>query len=122
MRESGAAINLAPADGDTPATSALIQELRRQVEREAQAKLQKQQLALPGPPGVGQGGTGKKAQDGDDDSSSSEDEELPPDPQNCTVSGPGFTVGLEWSGQGCGYRAEHEMGFSCMPATVDTHM
>lgn len=89
-------MNLAPVDGDTPATSALITALRRQVEQEAQAKAEKQQkqLALPGPPGQqasGKGG-GTKGKEEQDDSSSSEDEELPPDPQNCSVSGPGFTV------------------------------
>lgn len=82
-------------DGDTPATAALISALRRQVESEAkarEAKEQAKQLALPGPPGQPQQ---KKAQEKeDDDSSSSEEEELPPDPQNCTVSGPGFTVSV----------------------------
>uniref|UniRef100_A0A7S3R2H4 YtkA-like domain-containing protein n=1 Tax=Dunaliella tertiolecta TaxID=3047 RepID=A0A7S3R2H4_DUNTE len=80
----------AAKDGDTPATSALITALRRQVESEARAREQQQakQLALPGPPGQQQQ---KKKEEPEEESSSSEDEELPPDPQNCTVSGPGFT-------------------------------
>eukprot|EP00983_Pelagomonas_calceolata_P011178 360150-Pelagomonas_calceolata.AAC.3 len=104
----------AAKDGDTPATSALITALRRQVESEARAREQQQakQLALPGPPGQQQQ---KKKEEPEEESSSSEDEELPPDPQNCTVSGPGFTVrsfglakGEPGAGSRQGCRVTHE--------------
>lgn len=68
--------NLAMSAGHpSDATGKLIAALAQQAEQEVAARA-------------------SRPKEEEEDESSSEEEEFPPDPQHCSVSGPGFAVGV----------------------------